>query len=602
MGQTRGRTRKGRYDSAEAEALGVWVVGLVHDAGLTVRALEARFRPQGGPGKSLWTEYLNGTKLIPLHYLELLVRGLVREPRRQEALLAEGRELWGRAERAAAGKPSAQDRKRLTEQERLRRLEQEHRDRESDLRQHLEDAQRDTIQAQDGLLTMNRLVSVLLVMNVTLSRRWAELERRHQATVQELEGHRQELRTAEVQNLSEAVETLRARCAELESRQDASLQELRYYQDRLREADRQLTEARRRQDEAEALRQEAVERVTRYRRELAQGDAPAATDGPEPPEPGSASSPRAGAPLEEYDAALEQSTAVLQETGRSLAELRRRLELDDPPSPRTPSSDGPRIVRGQLADNGESPADPVDSVEDGEAFPKEADLAEDEDEDGGRGGDGDGDEREPEQKPERAVLMVSVFAGAMVLVISSVFTMVAFALPDVPLTYRSGDRPRQRTISHNGDANSGVPAATWTTGPAGRVDTTWSAAPSADIRALNGSLTLVSPEHGEDGRCPKAIGGVRMEWAVRLDGAVVAAGTIRADLEVKRLHQDKIKVTGGSLATGKARGRPHLVRLTARRVDSTPCKADLAWKEAALDNPGFGPPPWQPPHPLSNWL
>lgn len=588
MGQTRGRTRKGRYDSAEAEALGLWVVGLVHDAGLTVRALEARFRPQGGPGKSLWTEYLNGTKLIPLHYLELLVRGLIREPRRQEALLAEGRELWGRAERAAAGKPSAQDRKRVSEQERLRRLEQEHRDRESELRQHLEDAQRDTIQAQDGLLTMNRLVSVLLVMNVTLSRQWAELERRHQATVQELEGHRQDLRTAEVQNLSEAVEALRARCAELESRQDASLQELRYYQDRLREADRQLTEARRRQDEAEALRQEAVERVARYRRELAQGDAPAATDDPEPPEPGSASSPRAGATLEEYDAALEQSTAVLQETGRSLAELRRRLELDDPPSPRTPSSEGPRIVRGQLADNAESSVDPVDSVEDDEAFPGEADEAEDE------------DDREPEQKPERTVLVASVFVGVIVLFVSSLVTVAAFAQPDVPLTYRSGDRPRQRTISHNGDANTGVKAAAWTTGPAGRVDTTWSAAPSADIRALNGSLTLVAPEHGKDGRCPKAIGGVRMEWAVRLDGAVVAAGTIRADLEVKRLHRDGIKVAGGSLATGKARGRPRLVRLTARRVDSTPCKADLAWKQAALDNPGFGPPPWQPPNPWSN--
>ncbi|WP_433331983.1 hypothetical protein [Spirillospora sp. CA-294931] len=313
------------------------------------------------------------------------------------------------------------------------------------------------------------------------------------------------------------------------------------FQERLAEATRQLSEAQRHQYEAEALRQEAAEQVACYNGELARADsdtAPLEPDDSDNPEPDLGLAPPSDATPEEYDAALEKNTSVLKDTGRVLDDLRHRLDLDEDDDPNA---------------------------------------------------------------PEHVLLVAGAFAGAILLVVFGVIVIDAYTRPDVPLTYESGDRPRQRVVSKNGD-DRGPEAATWSTAPAGRIDTTWSAAPHTGIRALNGALRLLAPDHGKDARCPKAIGGVRLGWAVRLDGTVVATGTIRADLEKRPYRRDAIKVVGGGLATGKAQGRPHVVRLTAQRVDSTPCKADLAWEQAALDTPGPGPHPWQSPHPWSKHL
>ncbi|MFI0482284.1 hypothetical protein [Actinomadura sp. 9N215] len=288
----RGRPSELRAETEEAAALVEFLRELT--SGLTVRQIVEQVPPYG---RTKWAGFLNGSQLIPRYLLDKLMREVVREPRLQNLRLEQGRELLDKAERAAAGKLAPHE-MGLPERELRRRLDQ---------------AQRGMINAQEQLLNMSKLATGLVLLVARLQQRCADLDR-----------------------------------AQHRSHQDLSEQR-RQFEQRLQIAEHNLAEAQRRQHEAETLRVEALQRAERYRLALTQEqDASAA-----PPDAGKGDTAAIAEPsleeLEEYDALLEQSTTRLDETGRAVDELRRQLGIA-PPEQETPSSQRPRLVRGQVED------------------------------------------------------------------------------------------------------------------------------------------------------------------------------------------------------------------------------------------------------------
>ncbi|MFF2174763.1 hypothetical protein [[Kitasatospora] papulosa] len=97
-----GRPQGGpKGQSEQANALAVFLQNLTK--GLTVRELAELYKSAGG--RTLWGEYRSGTKMIPLHVLELLVRDLASDARSRTELLARARHLH--AEAVAAQRPAA---------------------------------------------------------------------------------------------------------------------------------------------------------------------------------------------------------------------------------------------------------------------------------------------------------------------------------------------------------------------------------------------------------------------------------------------------------------------------------------------------------------
>ncbi|MBX6767511.1 MAG: hypothetical protein IRY90_10230, partial [Actinomadura rubrobrunea] len=257
---TPGPKPKLKADTPEVEALLIWLNNVKDSKGkLPVRALAERLRDYGGPGKTKWAEYLNGTALIPPHYLEMLVRDRVREPGKQEAMIAKGHRLLIKAEQSIAGPLPAKDRK-LSQQELYRKLDE---------------AQQTANVASQALWNMTRLTGGLYQLNTSLQQRCARLEAELAATRQQLASAEQQLHTAEHDKLAAEyarlgaeVEALRRRCADLQQQERASAQELEHSRQQLRTAEDNLKAAHRKLEEAEALRLAAVQRAERYRQAL----------------------------------------------------------------------------------------------------------------------------------------------------------------------------------------------------------------------------------------------------------------------------------------------------------------------------------------------
>lgn len=255
-----GRPVRFQPESAEAGELARWLDQLINDRKLTVRELASRFEY----GKTKWAEFRNGSRLIPSWLLEKMVRELVPEPAAQRRMLRQGRELLARAERAAAGMPSAADR-HLSELE---------------LKDRLSKARRQQDEAQRKLAGMTALVVVLLSF----------------------------------------VASLTTRCQEL-AEHDAPLRERREYNDRLARAEAQLDEARQGREEAEGLRQEAHLLAERYRRALGGPSLPTtATAVFEDP-------PAIALSEEECDRLLEVNARHLRQARHALDDLRIGLGL-----------------------------------------------------------------------------------------------------------------------------------------------------------------------------------------------------------------------------------------------------------------------------------
>lgn len=136
-----GRPVKDRAETKEARKLAEYLQRVTE--GMTVKSLSVVV---GIYGHAKWAEFRNGADVIPMHVLERLLDKVVPDPRARERLLAEGRELVERAERAAAGKLAASTRG-LTKKVLLQRLGE------------AQDAQREL---RDQLVKTNVLVMLLL--------------------------------------------------------------------------------------------------------------------------------------------------------------------------------------------------------------------------------------------------------------------------------------------------------------------------------------------------------------------------------------------------------------------------------------------------------
>ncbi|MEV7325257.1 WD40 repeat domain-containing protein [Streptomyces sp. NPDC093970] len=137
----------------EAEELARYLRGLTSER--TTRDLAARF----GYGRTQWSEFLRGSKLIPSWLLRNVVMDLVDGPIR-DAKLRQGCELLEAAE-AAAAKASPTQRPAGSQAE---------------LELRLDDARKAQIEAQQTLMGTNQLVIMLLEMVSSLQRRCVRLE------------------------------------------------------------------------------------------------------------------------------------------------------------------------------------------------------------------------------------------------------------------------------------------------------------------------------------------------------------------------------------------------------------------------------------------
>lgn len=316
LGELRGRT-------AQANALATWLRDIT--AGLKVRELESQF-PYS---KAMWTEYRNGSKLIPDRLLDSVVTQLIPEPAMRERLLEKGRRLLAEAKDAAA----QQERGEAAPVVRQRGPGAP----AAEVFLRLDDARLQQIEAMRKLAASEKRCS----------------------------------------QLEEMVSVLKTRCVELEGERDRAREEIRAEVQReldlsveyRRQADRQLEHARRANREAYELRLAAEEKVAREQLAVRQV-VDEATDA------GSASVPQPSAHADQGMAtpSMEQIADVLREAAEQLAEqdqdldeLREHMGLDRV----GPPADEVVVVRGQVVDRGdvsvereavhEQPADNADN-------------------------------------------------------------------------------------------------------------------------------------------------------------------------------------------------------------------------------------------------
>ncbi|WP_433243406.1 hypothetical protein ACQPYK_39775 [Streptosporangium sp. CA-135522] len=84
-------------ETEQANALAEFLRELT--GGVTIRQLGERYRT----GKTSWSEYRSGAKVIPFHLLERIINDHVRDPDARTALLARGKHLHDAAETAGKG-------------------------------------------------------------------------------------------------------------------------------------------------------------------------------------------------------------------------------------------------------------------------------------------------------------------------------------------------------------------------------------------------------------------------------------------------------------------------------------------------------------------
>ncbi|WRZ96359.1 hypothetical protein OHB54_46255 (plasmid) [Streptomyces sp. NBC_01007] len=292
----------------EANELAEYLRELTKD--FSTRALGERFEH----GRNQWSEYRRGTKLIPLWLLENVVKKLVKGPT-QQAKLQQGRELLMVAEEAGA-RLQANKRPQGGEAELLIRLD---------------DARKGQIQAQQMLMGVNQLVSMLLVMISSLHERCVRLEHERDQALTETTS-------------STAVAEIRNQLAETELR--------------LAETERRLHRARHEREEAENLRvaahrigeehrlalEEKHRQTTRSGTTTAMVDVAVEDLVPDEEE----------APLWAYDSALEKVDAQLSAHQRVIDELRGQVGLST-----VQEEQDPQVIRGIVvrADNADKPED-----------------------------------------------------------------------------------------------------------------------------------------------------------------------------------------------------------------------------------------------------
>ncbi|MGK5450466.1 hypothetical protein [Streptomyces radiopugnans] len=292
-------------DTPQAEELAAWLRRLTR--GVTLRELENRF-PYG---RTQWSAFLKGRKLLPSWLLQDLVTALVPDPRLRQQHLRRGQALLQAAEKAV------QARQPLDEAVSSSASSQE-------LQLRLDEARKGQLQAQETLLATTQIIQMLLSMVASLRERCALLEtERDRAQAQ--------LRTSTVSEIR---------------------QELAASQQRLTQTEERLATARRERQEAEELRIAAQQQAEAYRRaqqtsqqaqeqETPQEGDSASSDGGEP-----ASFTVTGLPdLQIYDDLLQVTDQQLETHHSQLSGLREQLGLTETTPPESEKTLIGEVVR-----------------------------------------------------------------------------------------------------------------------------------------------------------------------------------------------------------------------------------------------------------------
>ncbi|MCX4902714.1 transporter substrate-binding domain-containing protein [Streptomyces sp. NBC_00892] len=319
-------------DTPQADELAEWLRARVN--GRTLRQLEELFPF----GRTQWSEFLKGRKLIPLWLLDSVVTKLVPPPE-QQLHRGLGHELLRAAEEADAARLAAKSPD-------IPSGSTPH-----DYELRLDDARQGQIKAQETVQSLTHLIYVFISAMADLNQRCKDLEaERDQARLrlQEAETTANQQRAAE--NRKRAAEDQR-----LIARTEQRLAEAGR---RHAEFEERLARARREQQEAEDLRIEAFQQAEQYRRafrQLTGRDTPAGPDGEDP---GSVPAPQPW----EYDHFLETADAQLDAYNARLDAVREQIG-----SPVPPASQAVRTIPGQVvrspstdsADNTPTSGDPV---------------------------------------------------------------------------------------------------------------------------------------------------------------------------------------------------------------------------------------------------
>ncbi|MEH0557328.1 hypothetical protein [Streptomyces sp. B21-101] len=266
-------------------------------------------------GKTLCSEYLSGSKLIPEDMIDRLVDACVPDTRMREQRRDAGRLRRQRAVEAAEGKPSAPP-----SLERARTP--------AELHLRLDDARRGQLAAQEKTFQAERMVGVLLSLVASLQERCARLEAERERAVSVVRG-------------------------ELQHELDQSVL-------RLESAQTLLDEARREREQAEEIRLAAHRMVERERQALkdAEEEAHPEADGEHGPGRG-----LTGLQLEDFglaalhdvDRVLDASSAQLAAQAQELDTLSEHVGLA-PRARTTPTPQTPSIARALPAGNAANPS------------------------------------------------------------------------------------------------------------------------------------------------------------------------------------------------------------------------------------------------------
>lgn len=304
-------------DTPEANELAEWLRARVN--GRPMRQLQELF----AFGRTQWSEFLKGRKLIPLWLLDDVVTKLV-PPREQQLQRGIGHKLLRDAERAdearrAAASPAAPPR-----------------DTPHEYQIRLDDARQGQIKAQETVQSLTHLIYAFISAMADLNQRCKNLEAERDQARLRLE--QQEADTATV-NQQRAAEN-RRRTAEDQRRLAEVEQRLAEAERRHAEFEERLVRARREQLEAEDLRIEAfwkAEENRRAFRQLTGQEAPAGSAGLDP---GTVAAPQPW----EYDHFLETADAQLDFHNDSMDAVREQIGVPVPPV-----REDTRIIRGVVS-------------------------------------------------------------------------------------------------------------------------------------------------------------------------------------------------------------------------------------------------------------
>ncbi|WP_331733822.1 transporter substrate-binding domain-containing protein (plasmid) [Streptomyces atratus] len=299
-------------DTPQADELAEWLRARV--AGRTLRQLEELFPF----GRTQWSEFLKGRKLIPLWLLDSVVAKLV-PPQEQQLHRGLGHELLRAAEEADAARMAAKSPDISGSAP-------------HDYEMRLDDARQGQIKAQETVQSLTHLIYVFISAMADLNQRCKDLEaERDQARLR--------LQEAETTANQQRAAENRKRAAEDQRLLAQTEQRLAEAGRRHAEFEKRLTRARREQQEAEDLRIEAFQQAEQHRRafrQLTGRDTPAGPDGEDP---GSVPAPQPW----EYDHFLETADAQLDAYTAHLDAVREQIGSPVPPAPQ-----GVRTIPGQV--------------------------------------------------------------------------------------------------------------------------------------------------------------------------------------------------------------------------------------------------------------